>query len=208
MNTAQQHTIALRATRPFPDLRTTLPAAGARYARRAPGGRLRALLVLLPLLLGACSTVQAPVVQRGNRVTADQLREITPGVQTKADVRTVLGSPTQTGMFGDDEWYYVSSNTRQRPGGQLLVSDQQIVVVEFDRGGIVRRVRALDGVGARDVRMVARETPVPGNERTLLQALFGNVGRFGAGALGSQPQQATPGVGSMGQGAGGFGQPR
>jgi hypothetical protein len=27
--------------------------------------------------------------------------------------------------------------------------------------------------------MVSRETPVPGNERTLLQALFGNIGRPG-----------------------------
>ena len=206
MNTAQ-HTTAPRAPRPLPGLRAT-PAAGARHARSAPGRRLRAFLVLLPLLLGACSAVQAPVVQRGSRVTADQLREITPGVQTKDDVRAVLGSPTQTGMFGDDEWYYISTNTRQRPAGQLLVSDQQIVAVEFDRRGVVRRVHALDPGEAREVRMVARETPVPGNERTLLQALFGNVGRFGAGALGSQPQQATPGVGSIGQGATGLSQPR
>jgi outer membrane protein assembly factor BamE (lipoprotein component of BamABCDE complex) len=160
------------------------------------------------LLLGACSVFQAPVVQRGNRVTADQLREITPGVQTKADVRAVLGSPTQTGMFGDDEWYYISSNTRARPAGQLAVSDQQTVVVEFDRGGVVRRVRALDRGETRDVQMVERETPVPGNERTLLQALFGNVGRFGAGALGAQQQAPTPGVGAIGQSAGGFSQGR
>src|SRR4051812_33920298 len=96
-------------------------------------------LIALPLLLGACSFFQASLVQRGNRVTADQLGEITPGVQTKADVRTVLGSPTQTGMFGDDEWYYISSNTRQRPAQQLAVRDQQTVVVEFDRAGVVRR---------------------------------------------------------------------
>jgi outer membrane protein assembly factor BamE (lipoprotein component of BamABCDE complex) len=165
---------------------------------------MRALLVSLPLLLGACSFFQAPVVQRGNRITPDQLAEITPGVQTKADVRTVLGSPTQTGMFGDDEWYYISSSTRQRPASQLVVADQQTVVVEFDRAGVVRRVRALDGSDGRDVQMVDRETPVPGNERTLLQALFGNVGRFGAGALGTQPQQTTPGVGSIGQGASGL----
>lgn len=191
---------------PLPDLRTA-PAAPQRE-RRAVSAPTRAFLVLLPLLLGACSIFQAPVVQRGNRVTADQLGEITPGVQTKADVRAVLGSPTQTGMFGDDEWYYISSTTRARPAGQLVVSDQQTVVVEFDRGGVVRRVRALDGGEARDVRMVERETPVPGNERTLLQALFGNVGRFGAGALGAQQQAPTPGVGSMGQSAGGFSQGR
>jgi outer membrane protein assembly factor BamE (lipoprotein component of BamABCDE complex) len=155
-------------------------------------------LVLALLALGACSAFEAPVVQRGNRVTADQLREITPGVQTKNDVRAVLGSPTQTGMFGDDEWYYISSSTRQRPGRQSTVTDQQTVVVEFDRAGVVRRIRAFGDEDTRPVEMVARETPVPGNERTLLQALFGNVGRFGAGSVAPQ-QQATPGVGTLGQ---------
>lgn len=163
----------------------------------------RAVVVAAALFLaGGCSFFAAPVVQRGNRVTADQLGELTPGVQTKADVRTVLGSPTQTGMFGDDEWYYISSNTRQRPARQSAVSDQQTVVVEFDRAGVLRRIRTLGDEDSRPVEMVARETPVPGNERTLLQSLFGNVGRFGAGALGAQPQQPTPGVGGLGQGPG------
>ena len=197
MNTVER-TLS-RLTRAFPGLQTpgaeTGAAAGPARERRGP----LPALVLLSLLSGACSFFEAPVVQRGNRVTADQLREITPGVQTKADVRTALGSPTQTGMFGDDEWYYISSNTRQRPGRQSTVSDQQTVVVEFDRAGVVRRVRALGAEDARTVEMVARETPVPGNERTLLQALFGNVGRFGAGALGAQQQPATPGVGTLSQ---------
>jgi outer membrane protein assembly factor BamE (lipoprotein component of BamABCDE complex) len=127
-------------------------------------------------------------------------------VQTKADVRTVLGSPTQTGMFGDDEWYYISSNTRQRPGRQSAVSDRQTVVVEFNRAGVVQRVRTLGEEEVRNVEMVARETPVPGNERTLLQALFGNVGRFGAGSV-AQQQPGSPGVGGLGQ-SGGLGQVR
>lgn len=168
----------------------------------APSAALRALALFLPaLLIGGCGFFDAPVVQRGNRVTPDQIAEITPGVQTKNDVRAVLGSPTQAGMFSDDEWYYISSVTRQRAGRPTAVTDRQTVVVEFDRSGVVRRVRTLGEESAREVRMVSRETPVPGNERTLLQALFGNVGRFGPGAAGpQQPQQSvTPGVGGLGQ---------
>jgi outer membrane protein assembly factor BamE (lipoprotein component of BamABCDE complex) len=173
-------------------------------APRAAGTPVRALALAAALLTAAgCSLFEAPVVQRGNRVTADQLNEITPGVQTKADVRAALGSPTQTGMFGDDEWYYISSSTRQRPARQSTVGDQQTVVVQFDRAGVVRRVRTLGEEDARPVDMVARETPVPGNERTLLQALFGNVGRFGAGSLSQQQQPVAPGAGSIGQSASG-----
>jgi outer membrane protein assembly factor BamE (lipoprotein component of BamABCDE complex) len=176
-------------------------------APRGAGSPLRALALVAALLPTAgCSYFEAPVVQRGNRVTTDQLREITPGVQTKADVRAAFGSPTQTGMFGDDEWYYISSNTRQRPGRQSAVSDRQTVVVEFNRAGVVQRVRTLGEEEVRNVEMVARETPVPGNERTLLQALFGNVGRFGAGSV-AQQQPGSPGVGGLGQ-SGGLGQVR
>ncbi|MDB5374247.1 MAG: cell envelope protein SmpA [Belnapia sp.] len=134
------------------------------------------------LLLGGCSVFQAPTVQRGNRVTEDQLREITPGVQTRQDVQALLGSPTQASTFGDPVWYYISSRTRQRPAQELSVTDQQTVVVEFDQNGVVTKIRTLGEEDGRRVAVVTRETPTPGNDRTLLQALFGNVGRIGPGA--------------------------
>jgi outer membrane protein assembly factor BamE (lipoprotein component of BamABCDE complex) len=156
-----------------------------------------ALALPMLLLLSACSIFRAPEVQRGNRVAEDQLREITPGVQTKADVQSLLGSPTQTGTFGDNQWYYISSRTRQRPGRELLVTDQQTVVVEFDDRGVVREVRTVTDADGRRVEMVSRETPVPGNDRTLLQALFGNIGRIGPGA-----STGATGAGGIGPGTG------
>jgi outer membrane protein assembly factor BamE (lipoprotein component of BamABCDE complex) len=144
--------------------------------------RAAALALGLVLALPGCSVFDAPVVQRGNRVTEDQLKEITPGVQTRQDVQTLLGSPTQTSTFGDPTWYYISSKTRQRPGRQLLVTDQQTVVVTFDPSGVVREVKVLGEEDGKPVNMVSRVTPTPGNDRSLLQALFGNVGRIGPGA--------------------------
>lgn len=150
---------------------------------RRPHASCAAALALAVLLaLPACSVFQAPTIQRGNRITEDQLKEITPGVQTKQDVQALLGSPTQTSTFGDNTWYYISSKTRQRPGRALAVMDQETVVVDFDQRGVVREVKRVGEDEARQVEMVSRETPVPGNDRTLLQALFGNIGRFGPGA--------------------------
>ena len=170
-------------------------AAACKRRHRRSSARAAALPVLL-LAVSACSVFDAPVVQRGNRVTEDQLREITPGVQTKTDVQALLGSPTQTSTFGDGEWYYISSKTRQRPGRELAVSDQQTVVVAFEPSGVVREVRTVTEADGRRVDMVSRETPVPGNDRTLLQALFGNIGRFGPGA-------STTGAGPVPGGSGG-----
>ncbi|WP_254452469.1 outer membrane protein assembly factor BamE [Roseicella sp. DB1501] len=170
-----------------------------RRRSRLPGRAMAlALLAALPLPMAGCSFFEAPIVQRGHRVPQDQLSEIVPGVQTKQDVQALLGSPTQTGTFSDNIWYYISSKTRQRPGRALAVSDQETVAITFDNQNVVQEVKRIGEDQGRRVEMVSRETPVPGNDRTLLQALFGNIGSFGPGA-GTLPNSAqqTPGPGTL-----------
>jgi outer membrane protein assembly factor BamE (lipoprotein component of BamABCDE complex) len=183
--------------RPRHTVNATPPAAGAALRRRCPrAARVAPALALaagLAAALPGCSLFESPVVARGHRVTEEQIRDITPGVHTRADVQALLGSPTASSTFGDGSWYYISSRTRQRPGRALQVRDQETVAVDFDGRGVVRGVRVLTEADARSVEMVSRETPTPGNERTLLQALFGNVGRFGPGAL-APTQEASPGA--------------
>lgn len=169
-------------------------------ALRRPGFRgsaaSRGALLALALSLGGCSFIDAPPVSRGHLVTEEQLKELVPGVQGRADVQALLGSPTARGTFDDANWYYISAITRARPMQKEHVSNQRIVVVEFDDAGKLKGVRELDESAGRSVNIVSRETPVPGNERSLLQALFGNVGRFnplGAGSGGiNAPTPAAP----------------
>jgi outer membrane protein assembly factor BamE (lipoprotein component of BamABCDE complex) len=122
-------------------------------------------------------------------------------VQTRQDVQAVLGSPTQTSTFGDNTWYYISSKTRQRPGRALSVTDQETVVITFDGRGTVQDIKRVGEDQAQPVTMVTRETPTPGNDRTLLQALFGNVGRFGPSTNMQTGGGNAPGGGS-GSGSG------
>jgi len=170
--------------------RPSHPVNATRRLRRRGVALVLAALLLLP----GCSIFEAPIIQRGHRVSEDQLKDITPGVHTRADVQALLGSPTATSTFGSESWYYISSKTRQRPGRELLVTDQETVAVEFDDHGVVRQVQVLTDKDARPVQMVERETPSPGTEQTLLQALFGNVGRFSPGPI----APATPGPASTG----------
>ncbi|WP_198370907.1 outer membrane protein assembly factor BamE [Roseomonas rosulenta] len=137
----------------------------------------------LVVLLGGCGWITdalgpAPV-ERGNRVDAERLGQITPGVQTRNDVEALLGSPTARGTFDEDNWYYISARTRVQPGRFLEVEDRRVVAISFNRQGVVSGIRELGPADGRNVSVVSRETPVPGNERSLLQALFGNLGRPG-----------------------------
>ncbi|WP_376094099.1 outer membrane protein assembly factor BamE [Roseomonas sp. CCTCC AB2023176] len=160
---------------------------------------LRAALLALPLALTACGGRTAldrlfgPVPEmRGNRVDPEVLREITPGVQTRADVQALLGSPSATSTFENDRWYYISAVSRTRIGRVPGVSDQRVVEIVFNPAGVVQGVRELGPQDGRDVQVVERTTPVPGNDRTFLQALFGNIGRLGPSGAGGA---TGPGVG-------------
>jgi outer membrane protein assembly factor BamE (lipoprotein component of BamABCDE complex) len=156
-----------------------------------------AAALALAASLGACSFFQAAPIQRGNRIQEEQLSQITPGVQTRRDVQALLGSPSFASTFNDASWYYLSATSRIAPGRRMQMEDRRVVAITFDNAGVVQGVRTLTDADGQDVAMVDRETPVPGTERSLLQSLFGNIGRFtGAGAGGLGPNNPNaPGTG-------------
>ncbi len=155
--------------------------------------RITAALALA-VSLGACSFFQAAPIPRGNRLTEEQLSQITPGVQTRRDVQAILGSPSFAGTFNDTNWYYLSAVSRIVPGRRMSMEDWRIVAVTFDNAGVVQGVRTLTESDGENVIMVGRETPTPGNDRNLMQSLFGNIGRFNA--PGGTPSTGGPAAGS------------
>ncbi|MDB5370035.1 MAG: cell envelope protein SmpA [Roseomonas sp.] len=174
------------ASCPTPDApQARRPAA--RAALMAPG------LLALGLALAGCSVFEAPAIQRGNRADPELISQLSPGVQTRSDVRALLGSPSATGTFDDSEWYYISSVTRIRPAQNPGVEQQRVVAIQFNNQGVIQQIRELGPKDMRDVPVVERTTPVPGTERTLLQSLFGNIGRVGANGMGAGDQ--GPGTG-------------
>jgi outer membrane protein assembly factor BamE (lipoprotein component of BamABCDE complex) len=128
------------------------------------------------LIVSGCTPV---VANRGNMVDPDVLAEVKTGSSTREDVATKLGSPSHVAPFDETTWYYIGRRTEQYSFFRPNVTDQQVVMVKFDDQGIVKTVETLDKNVARDVHVVSRETPTYGRETTLLQELFGNVGRPG-----------------------------
>jgi outer membrane protein assembly factor BamE (lipoprotein component of BamABCDE complex) len=157
------------------------------------------LLLMACLLLGGCSFFQAQSTLRGNRVDAEQLKELVPGTSTRADVTALIGSPTARATFDDNTWLYISEVTRPRIARTQGVLSQNVVVLGFNDQGVLQDVKQLDQEDAVPVTVVARSTPSPGTEASFLQQLFGNIGRFNAvgssqsaGPQGGAPQGGAP----------------
>ena len=152
--------------------------------------RVAPLVLLGACLLGGCSFLAPPAQPRGDRIDADQFKQLVTGVSTQADATALLGSPTAKGTFDQNTWIYISEMTRPVVGGTLTVLSQNVVELRFDDRGVLRGVQKLDKANALSATMVARTTPAPGTEASVLQQLFGNVGRFTPGGVNAGPAPA------------------
>ncbi len=145
------------------------------------------------LLLGGCSFFQAPSQVRGNRIDPDDLKELVGGTSTKADATALLGSPTARASFDDNRWIYISSVTRPRIGRVQGVLSQNVVVLTFNDQGVLQNVEQLNQDDALPATVSSRATPSPGTEASFMQQLFGNIGRYTAGAPSTGSGAPTPG---------------
>ena len=120
---------------------------------------------------------------RGNLIDNIDYAQLQPGSSTRADVTSLVGTPTTKATFDDNTWIYVGEVTRPVPAGFPAVMRQEVVVMNFDSNGTLRTLRKLSGKDAVRVAMVSRTTPSPGSEASFVQQVIGNVGRYNPASL-------------------------
>lgn len=139
-----------------------------------------AAILIAAGLIGCAPDVE----RRGDLPEKTDLAQIHPGTTTRADVVKLLGSPSSTGIFDQDSWYYISKETRQISFFDPKILDQQVYVISFDGNGVVKSVEHKTLQDARNVPMAPGATPAPGRELTFMEQLVGNLGRFNSGGGG------------------------
>lgn len=137
-----------------------------------------ALIVSAGLLLVGCAPTYS---NHGFMPAAADLDQITAGLDTRESVYRRLGNPSLSGAFHDDAWFYVASRVEHFAFYEPRVVDRTVVVVAFDEAGMVERVDRYGIEDGRVINLVTRTTPTFGRELTVLQQLFGNIGRFDSG---------------------------
>jgi outer membrane protein assembly factor BamE (lipoprotein component of BamABCDE complex) len=133
--------------------------------------------------LGGCATIKD---HRGYLVDGALLDSVQAGVDNRTSVEKMLGRPSFVSQFGRQDWYYVSTNTRQAAFNSPHTTEQLLVHIVFDDKG---NVASIDRTGAEKVARISPDgdkTPTLGRNRGFLEDLFGNIGQVGAGGAGAQ----------------------
>lgn len=149
---------------------------------RRQGYRLRWLgiglmLACASIALSACGN---GVQLRGNTPDPEDVAAIKAGVQSRQDVIDLLGSPSAVSTFEERKWYYIGQKTQEVAFMRPEVLDRQVLVITFDETGLVEGTKTFGMADAQEVEPVERETPTEGRDLTLIQQLFGNIGKFSA----------------------------
>lgn len=145
---------------------------GARFV----DGLLRGTLIAGVLVFGAAC--ESRYDTRGNLPDPDLLLTIEPGQSSRDEVAQILGSPSSTAMFEDETWFYISQRVKTFAFFEPELQDRQVVIVKFDDTGVLQDVRMLGLEDSKTVLPAEGETPTRGNEPTLFEQFFGNLGRF------------------------------
>lgn len=135
-------------------------------------------LFLAGLAVAFVAACSPRIAARGNLPEPETLEKIVVGQSTKGDVTDLLGSPSSIAAFDENVWLYISRRTETIAFLAPEVVDQRVVLVSFDHAN---RVDILSEYTLEDGKPVIpsdRITPTSGKEITILQQLFGNLGRF------------------------------
>ncbi|MGI4731882.1 MAG: outer membrane protein assembly factor BamE [Janthinobacterium lividum] len=149
------------------------------------------------LALAAATTLQAGCTRlrshQGYVVDADLVNSVQPGVDTRDSVAKVLGQPSFKSQFGEQNWYYLSRDSRNYAFTQPHPTDQLTLEISFDRAGTVAAVRRSGLEQVASVGMYGKTTPTLGRTRSFFQDLFGNIGTVGAAGAGAPDNSNTGG---------------
>ncbi len=126
----------------------------------------------------------------GNRTLKENVEQIQVGRTSKPEVTRLLGSPANVAAFDPDTWYYINARQVQYAFLKPTTVDQNVLVIRFDGGGIVREIKKLSLEDAQVSTYVDRTTPTRGGEPGFLRSIYDTVMR---GPVGKTKQSSPTG---------------
>ena len=124
-------------------------------------------------LLAGCASFNT---HKGAVIDSQLAASIQPGIDNKASVQKLLGTPSFAGQFTATDWYYVSRDQTQLAFRDPHVSRHNVLHVRFDQAGNVASVGMTGKELVMNLTPSGRQTPTLGRKRSFFEELFGNIG--------------------------------
>lgn len=164
--------------------------------------RISSKLLLLTVAAGLLSACNPTLRTHGYIATKDKPQAVEPESDTKASVLARLGNPSVKGTFDEDlqtdTWYYMTSVRQRFAYLRPIVEERSITAVSFNEDGQVTKVAEYGIEDGQYVNYVDRKTPTRGRELSVLEQIFGTIGRLPTDRIGGQNQDAPGGGGGPG----------
>ena len=138
--------------------------------------------------LSACAPITS---YSGFQAIESDPKDVKVGTDTKSTVRGRLGSPSATGTFDPNTWFYMNQLKSRVAFKRPEVISRNVVAITFNKDS--EAVESVNSYTLKDGKVVAfngRETPTRGRELTVLEQILGNVGR---GSMLPQDDETVPG---------------
>ena len=139
-------------------------------------------IAVAAMLVAGCAINKA---HKGAVIDQRLASSVQPGVDNKDSVQKLLGTPTLTGQFTPDDWYYISRDTNQVAFRNPSVQKQLVMLVRFDPKGNVASIQRTGKDLVLPVSPTHRSTPTLGRKRSFFDELFNNIGSVSSGATGA-----------------------
>ncbi|HET7575349.1 MAG TPA: outer membrane protein assembly factor BamE [Sphingomicrobium sp.] len=137
-------------------------------------------IAVAAILATGCATNKA---HKGTVLDPQLASSIKPGVDNKASVEKLLGTPSFSGQFTPNDWYYISRDTNRLAFRNPRVRKQTVLLVRFDQGGNVASTQRTGKELVLAVNPSHRSTPTLGRKKSFFEELFGTIGSVGAPGL-------------------------
>jgi len=153
------------------------------------------------LIIAIVSTGCNPVLRNHGYVPTanNKPQEVDPSTDTKATVLARLGNPSMKSTFDEDieedTWFYMNVVRQRYAYLRPQIEDRNITAITFNEDGQVTKIDEYGIEDGRYVNYVDRKTPTRGRELSVLEQIFGTIGRIPTDQLGGGNQNIPGGGG-------------
>ena len=144
-------------------------------------GRFRltrfALFCLASLGLATISGCGDRVSSHGHVISESELKQISIGTTTKADIMQLLGQPSFAGAFDTQKLYY-SSQVMLQPVASVKQTQHRIIYIfTLNKNDVLEAIDIVNKDDGLTIAHIDDKTPTPGDTFGILDQVFTNMKR-------------------------------